>query len=94
MEARVQVDMSESKFNYEKSLKQLEQIVQKLEDENTPLEKAIELFTEGKKLADLCLKKLTELEKKVQILMEDQKGEPRGKDFVPEEDGAENHETD
>jgi exodeoxyribonuclease VII small subunit len=80
---------AEEKFNYEKSLKKLEDIVAKLEDENTPLEKAIELFTEGKKLSDLCLKKLTELEKRVQVLMEDENGEASAKDFASEDSESE-----
>ena len=77
--------MADDKFNYEKSLKRLEDIVSKLEDENTPLEKAIELFTEGKKLTDLCLKKLTELEKRVQVLMEDEDGEPAAEDLATDD---------
>lgn len=78
--------MAEERFDYEKALKRLEEIVEKLENEETPLEKAIELFSEGKRLADLCLKKLTELEHKVQILMEDEKGEIQEREFKPEEE--------
>ena len=68
-------------FDYEKALKQLEEIVAKLEDEDTPLETSIQLFTEGKKLADICLEKLTELEQKVQLLLENDKGQIRTEDL-------------
>ncbi len=71
-------------FNYEKALKQLEKIVEQLEDEDTPLEKSIALFTEGKKLANQCLKKLTELEQKVRLLTEDENGEVSEKEFSPQ----------
>ncbi|MCD6385691.1 exodeoxyribonuclease VII small subunit, partial [Candidatus Sumerlaeota bacterium] len=77
---------SDEKFNYEKAFKQLEEIVEQLEDENTPLEKAIELFTEGKRLADLCLKKLTELEQRVQLLLEDKEGKIKVEEFSPEKE--------
>ncbi len=73
--------MNKEKFDYEKALKRLEAIVEQLENENTPLEKSIELFAEGKKLAELCLKKLTELEHKVRLLMETETGEIQTLDF-------------
>lgn len=82
-----QDNKKEEKFNYEKAFKQLEAIVEQLEDENTPLEKAIELFTEGKRLADLCLKKLTELEQRVMLLLEDKEGKIRTEEFSPENEG-------
>jgi len=82
------------KFDYEKALKQLENIVAKLEDEDIPLEKAIELFTEGKKLADVCLKKLTELEQKVQMILENEKGEVSTKDLGEHESSSLGNETD
>ncbi len=81
-----QSQKNDEKFNYEKAFKQLEEIVEQLEDENTPLEKAIELFTEGKRLADLCLKKLTELEQRVQLLLEDKEGKIQVEEFSPEKE--------
>ena len=76
-------NMSDTKFNYEKALKKLEEIVEQLEDEHTPLEKSIELFTEGKKIANQCLKKLTELEKKVHVIIENETGEPVIQETTP-----------
>ena len=41
---------------FEQSMKQLERIVQELEDGELPLEKAIKKFEEGIKLTRLCSK--------------------------------------
>ena len=58
---------------FEVKLKKLEEIVDKLESEDTPLEDSIKLFQEGKKLSDKCMKQLTEVEQKVSKLI-DKKG--------------------
>lgn len=55
--------------NYEQSLKRLEEIVKLLEDGGQPLEKTIELFSEGTALISACSKYLDEAEQKVSILL-------------------------
>jgi len=50
-------------------MKQLERIVQELEDGDLPLEKAIKKFEEGIKLTKLCSEKLDETEKKISVLL-------------------------
>jgi exodeoxyribonuclease VII small subunit len=64
-----------AKLSFEKALEQLELIVQELESEELPLEKAIKKFEEGIKLSKFCNKKLVESEKKVTLLMEGQDGQ-------------------
>lgn len=56
--------------NYENSLKRLEEIVKILEEGGQPLEKTLELFTEGTKLIALCGKYLDDAEQKIAILMD------------------------
>lgn len=53
----------------EVALKSLEEIVEKLEDAELPLEDAIELFEKGSKLSTFCYSKLKDAEKKVEILV-------------------------
>ncbi|MGD9008029.1 MAG: exodeoxyribonuclease VII small subunit [Desulfobacteraceae bacterium] len=65
------------KLSFEKAMEQLEQIVQELESEELPLEKAIKKFEEGIKLSKFCNQKLEESEKKVTVLMEGQDGQPK-----------------
>lgn len=59
---------------FEESLKKLQVIVEKLERGDLPLEAAMESFTEGIQLVQLCHQKLEEAEKKVQLLVKDQQG--------------------
>ena len=63
------------KLTFEKAMEQLEKIVQDLESEGLPLEKAIKLFEEGIKLSKYCNQKLEESEKKVSQLMESSEGQ-------------------
>lgn len=63
-----------TKQSFEKSLKDLEQIVQELESGELPLEKAIEKFEEGIQLSRSCSKLLDETEKRIAILMKNPDG--------------------
>lgn len=62
------------KFTFEEGLKRLEDIVERLEQGNVPLEDAINLYEEGMKLAKALKEKLDEIEMKVEKLMETDKG--------------------
>ena len=73
-----------SKMSFEKSLKQLEQIVQELESGDLPLEKAMKKFEEGVKLSKFCSEKLDETEKKITVLLRDHKGDITEEPFMPE----------
>ncbi len=55
--------------SYEKSLQRLEEIVKLLEEGGQPLEKTIELFTEGTELISACGKYLDEAEQKITTLL-------------------------
>jgi exodeoxyribonuclease VII small subunit len=71
---------------FEQSMKQLERIVQELEDGDLPLEKAIKKFEEGIKLTKLCSEKLDETEKKISILLKDSEGEIAEKPFIAQDE--------
>ena len=79
-----------AKKTYEQALKQLEQIVQDLENGDMPLEKAIKKFEEGIQLSKYCTEKLDESEKKISILLQDAAGNISDMPFaVPSEDRSE-----
>lgn len=59
--------------NYEKSLKRLEEIVALLEEGGQPLEKTLELFSEGTALLNSCAKYLDNAEQKIITLMNGEK---------------------
>ena len=61
---------------FEQALQQLEQIVQKLEKGELPLEESLALYEDGIRLSRLCHGKLEEAEGKIAMLMKDARGEP------------------
>ena len=56
--------------SYEKSLKRLEEIVVLLEEGGQPLEKTLELFSEGTALISVCGKYLDDAEQKITKLLD------------------------
>ena len=58
------------KLNLEKSLADLEKLVEELESGDLPLEKAMKKFEEGIKLTRGCQAALQEAEQKVEILLQ------------------------
>ncbi len=65
---------------FETSMRELEEVVGKLENGDITLDDSLKLFEQGIKLAKACQKKLDEAEKKVKILTADSNG-----DFVEED---------
>jgi len=61
---------------FELALQQLEQIVQKLEKGDLPLEESLALYEDGIRLSRLCHGKLEEAEGKIAMLLKDARGEP------------------
>lgn len=54
--------------NYESAVRELNQIVDQIEESDLPLEKMIELYEKGKVLLAYCEKQLTGFEEKIQVI--------------------------
>ncbi len=63
--------MSEETFVYEEAIAELEKIVERLSGGNVSLDDSLELYTRGVKLASMCDKKLSEVEKKISLINKD-----------------------
>lgn len=74
-----------AKQTFEKAMKQLEDIVNELENGELPLEKAMKKFEEGIKLSKFCSEKLDETEKKITLLTQDQDGNVEESPFLSED---------
>ena len=75
---------------FEKAFAELEQIVKRLESEELPLDESLELFEKGIRLSRFCNAKLEEVEKKIELILADSKGQPTTQAFDDadvEEDG-------
>ena len=76
---------STKKFNLEKSLAELEELVEELESGDLPLETAMKKFEEGIKLTRGCQAALKDAEQKVQILLQSA-GEDDLQDFIADDE--------
>jgi exodeoxyribonuclease VII small subunit len=77
---------SKKKLDLEKSLAQLEALVEELEDGDLPLEKAMQKFEEGIRLTRGCQAALRDAEHKVQILLKSTGEEEILEDFLAEDE--------
>ncbi|MCH8327009.1 MAG: exodeoxyribonuclease VII small subunit [Candidatus Marinimicrobia bacterium] len=57
------------KLNFEAAVERLSEIVEELEQEHVGLDRSMELFAEGRKLADICHEQLATAEEKVKTLL-------------------------
>ena len=69
---------------FETSLEELERIVRELEQGELTLEKSLELFEQGVKLSRECQERLTQAERRIEILMRDNQGRAAVRPFDPE----------
>lgn len=60
----------DEKTKFEDALERLEQLVAEMETGKLPLEAGMKRFEEGVKLTEFCARKLSEAEKKVEILLQ------------------------
>jgi exodeoxyribonuclease VII small subunit len=69
-------NIEEQSRTFEASLEALEQIVQQLESGDLPLEKSLELFEQGIRLSRECQERLSQAERRIEILLRDNQGRP------------------
>jgi len=69
---------------FEASLAELEKIVAQLESGDLPLEESLKLFETGVKLSRVCRERLTEAERRIEVLMKDGNGNLSLSDLPPD----------
>lgn len=57
-------------LNFEKAMERLEALVEALEGENVPIEDALRHFEEGMELVGICERKLHEVRRRVERILE------------------------
>ena len=65
----------ESSITFEEAIKRLEEIVSELESGEIEIEKALTVFEEGTRLSKICAKKLSNIERRIEILKKGEKNE-------------------
>lgn len=66
--------MAKKDKKFEEALEELEKVVERLESGELSLEDSLAAFEEGVKLVRYCNQKLTEVEKKIELLVKDKEG--------------------
>jgi len=78
--------MAKIKLKFEEAMSRLENIAEKLEKGNLPLDRSLELFEEGMGLYELCSSQLEEAKKKIEVLTKSPSGKITARSFEPEEE--------
>jgi exodeoxyribonuclease VII small subunit len=60
--------VAKKKMTFEEAMKRLEEIVRELEDGQLPLEKSLELFSEGINISKFCQASLEDAEQRIMVL--------------------------
>lgn len=71
-------DTPVEKMSFEEAMRALEEVVQKLDSGEVPLEESIRLYERGAALKARCEAKLKEAEEKVALITRDAGGQPTG----------------
>ena len=76
------------KFQFEKALEDLEKIVEAMESGELTLDQALKKYEEGVGLVRACQSKLTETEKKIEVLTKTLDGSLKKEAFDPDRPAA------
>ncbi len=68
--------MNGKQQTFEASLSALEKIVRRLEQGDLSLEESLKLFEDGVKLSRECQERLNQAERRIEVLLEDENGNP------------------
>ncbi len=69
--------MAEKKLTFETSLQELEKIVRRLEEGDSSLEDSLKLFEDGVRLSRQCQERLNQAERRIEVLLKDENGNPK-----------------
>lgn len=77
--------MAEKNKTFETSLMDLEKIVRELEQGDLSLEESLKLFEDGVKLSRECQERLNQAERRIEVLLKDENGNPALQAIQPED---------
>jgi len=78
---------------FESSLEELERIVRELEQGELTLEKSLELFEQGVKLSRDCQERLSQAERRIEVLMRDNQGRATVAPFNPDGESSDDDDS-
>ena len=70
MISKEKIKMSEKKIDFEKELKRLDEIVNKIQDESLPLDESVKLYEESNKIIAVLKEELAKAEEKIENIVD------------------------
>ncbi len=84
-EERAPQDGAHEDKSFEECLRALEAVVERIESGELNLEESLATFEEGVGLVQSCNRKLSEVERRIEVLTKDPDGRPRLQEWTEEE---------
>lgn len=81
--------MNQKNQTFENSLSALEKIVRQLEEGDLALEESLKLFEDGVKLSRECQERLNQADRRIEVLLKDEDGNPALQTVEAQDLGAE-----
>lgn len=78
-------DKTQQDRSFEESLQALEQVVERIESGELNLEDSLAAFEEGVRLVQSCDRKLSDVERRIEVLTKDSEGQARLKELVEDD---------
>ena len=85
MSQQDKTEETEEEKSFEECLQALEKVVERIESGELNLEESLSTFEEGVGLVQSCNRKLSEVERRIEVLTKDSEGRPRLQELVEEE---------
>ena len=84
-EEKTQQDKTQDDRSFEECLQSLEQVVERIESGELSLEDSLATFEEGVRLVQSCNRKLSDVERRIEVLTKDSDGQARLRELTEEE---------
>ena len=84
-EDRTRQDETQDDRSFEECLQSLEKVVERIEGGELSLEDSLATFEEGVRLVQSCNRKLSDVERRIEVLTKDSDGRARLRELVEEE---------
>lgn len=84
-EERAPEDQAQDDRSFEECLQSLENVVERIEGGELSLEDSLATFEEGVRLVQSCNRKLSDVERRIEVLTKDSEGRTRLRELVEEE---------
>ena len=84
-EDKTQQDKTQDDRSFEECLQSLEKVVERIESGESSLEDSLASFEEGVRLVQSCNRKLSDVERRIEVLTKDSDGQARLRELTEEE---------